>query len=382
MNRQSPRPLRLLLYSKLAFYPIHWQAFLYICSQYCVDGVVIANTPPPIPAVHQQLGTVSPVMQAENLGIQLYYMPETDWREKTRWLLQHLDAIQPDAIWVQEEPTDSFLLQVLKHYLFNRKPIIVSSVCENIFSPVDLRGRISRRLLWSRLDGLMGVATNSIHGIQAVGMPRRVKASPLIAGALLPPNHVEAMTLPFERTAETFVVGFVGRICEEKGWRILLQALELLPPNFKCLIAGDGPEAATLLTWITREALESQVFYEGLLPKEALWRFYAALDCLVVPSLTRPTWKEQFGGVIADGLAMGIPVVGSNSGAIPEVIGNGGLIVEEANPRVVANALMQLYNDPRLRAELGQNGRQRFDQEFAIPTYARKIAHMLKLTQR
>lgn len=372
----------LVLYSKLAFYPIHWEAFKYLCIHYRVRGTVIVNTPPNLATVHQQLGSVDPQADAhDGFSADVRFMPETARGAKAHWLRRELRSIRPDAIWVQEEPTDYFLLQILRTYFFNRRPRIVTAVCENIFSRGSLRVWLARRLLWSRLDGLLAVATPSIEGIRAVGMPAEVPAMTLVAGGLLPSETVDPLPAPFSRKKEDFVIGFAGRICEEKGWKVLLTALLSLPEPFKCFIAGDGPQVAELNSWMSKPGLQGRVFYMGLLPKTVLWRFYRALDCLVVPSLTFPRWKEQFGGVLADGMATGLPLVGSDSGAIPEVLGPAGLIVPEDNPKALAAALRRLRVEPDLRQRLGEAGKQRFWAEFAIPAYARKIAEALQLKE-
>ena len=92
----------------------------------------------------------------------------------------------------------------------------------------------------------MAVADPSIEGIRAAGMPGSVPTSTLVAGGLEPPRHVEPMELPFERKEGDFVVGFAGRLVEEKGWRMLTQASNRSRPSFKLVIAGDGPQASEL----------------------------------------------------------------------------------------------------------------------------------------
>jgi glycosyltransferase involved in cell wall biosynthesis len=98
--------------------------------------------------------------------------------------------------------------------------------------------------------------------------------------------------------------------------------------------------------------------------------------------LTFPKWKEQFGGVLADGMAMGVALVGSDSGAIPEVIGPAGFIVPEGKPDALAAALLRLRENAGMRRQLGKAGQQRFWAEFAIPAYAAKIAKVLELRER
>ena len=79
-----------------------------------------------------------------------------------------------------------------------------------------------------------------------------------------------------------------------------------------------------------------------------------------MPSLTLPNWKEQFGPrATVEAMASGVPVVGSNSGAIPDVIADAGLIVPEGDVEALAAALRRLRDDPALRAELARRGRDR-----------------------
>lgn len=374
---------RLVFYSRLAFYPIHWETLKYICTHYRVQGTVIANIPPDLPLVHQQHGWINPKVTAQDrFSPDVSRMPTDDRVTQARWLCRELRAIRPNAIWVQEEPTDYFLFHILKTYFFDRRPRIVTAVCENIFPRRSLPIRMVQRLLWGRLDGLLAVAKPSIEGVRAAGMPSRVPAMSLVAGALPPPAEVGPMPLPFSRTEKDFLIGFAGRICEEKGWKVLLSAMLSLPESFKCLIAGNGPQASELGSWLERPELRRRAFYVGLLSKEALWSFYRSLDCFVVPSLTFPEWKEQFGGVLADGMAMGLPLVGSDSGAIPEVVGSAGLIVPEGKPDTLASAILRLWKDPEMRRQKGKAGQQRFWAEFAIPAYASKIARGLRLIER
>jgi glycosyltransferase involved in cell wall biosynthesis len=363
----------LVLYSRLAFYPVHWLALGEIASRYRVRAVALAAPAPELPSVHEAHGTAEPA----GGPIQVRRMPAGSRRERISWLAWQLRELAPDAVWVQEEPIDPFLLEILALYrLRRRRPRIVASVCESIFPPPASRlERITRRLLWPRLDGLIAVAGPSIEGIRAAGMPHSVPAASLVAGGLEPSGPVEPLALPFG--GSDFVVGFAGRIVEEKGWRVLVGALETLPAEFKLAVAGDGPDRAAL-----REALPGRVHDAGLLRKDELWGFYAALDCLAVPSLTTPRWKEQLGGTLLDGLALGVPVVASASGGLPDAMGEAGVLVPEGDAAALAVALRRLRDDQALRERLADTGRTRFRREFAIPAYADKIATSLGLSPR
>lgn len=375
--------VRLTLVSRLAFYPVHWRAFGELCTRYQVRGSVIAEQQAELPAVHRQARWIEAgEAAAERFRPDIRLLPEAPLQDQLAWLERQLDELAPDAVWVQAEPTDSLLLRSLRKYLLRRRPRIVAAVCENEFPrPPTLLG-FKRRLLWSRLDGLLAVATPSLEGVRQVGMPTRVPAATLVAGVEEPPEAVEPLALPLADSSDRFVCGFVGRIVEEKGWRVAVEAARRLPPEFAFVFAGDGAEVSRLEASLAEPELRGRTAYLGLLGRPELWRLYAALDCLVLPSLTRPWWKEQFGAVLAEAMAASLPVVGSDSGAIPEVVGPAGLIVEEGEPDRLADALHRLRDEPELRRQLGDAGRRRHLAEFSIPAYADKIATVLGLLPR
>ncbi len=378
----QPPPDTLVLYSKLAFYPVHWLALEELVYGYHVHAVVLAAPAPQLPSVHEAHGIARPDWSSD-ARIDVRHMPRGSRAARLAWLARQLHRVRPDVVWVQEEPIDPFGLAILAYYRLRQRPRIVTAVCENIFPPPPrVLERLARRLLWPRLDQLIAVADPSVDGIRAAGMPRSVPASSLVAGGLEPPRSVEPMPLPFERGEADFVVGFAGRLVEEKGWRVLAQAVESLPPEFKLVIAGDGPQASELRGLVASGAAGGRIRYVGLLAKHDLWSFYRALDCLAVPSQTTARWKEQSASTLVDGLAMGLPVVASASGGIPHVLGDAGILVPERDPGALAAALRRLRDDPALRERLGRVGKERFEAEFSIRAYAEKIAAALRLRPR
>ena len=86
---------------------------------------------------------------------------------------------------------------------------------------------------------------------------------------------------------------------------------------------------------------------------------YRQLDVLVLPSRTLPNWKEQFGRVLIEAMACGICVVGSDSGEIPQVIADAGLVFPEGHAEALRQRLAQLQRNPNQRAALASRGRRR-----------------------
>ncbi|HZQ80544.1 MAG TPA: glycosyltransferase family 4 protein [Gaiellaceae bacterium] len=360
-----------MLYSELALYPIHWQAFSALCTRLGAEGIAYGRDSAALPSVHQQLGW------GEVGGdVEFRPIPFADSISRMYWLRRELRAVRPDAIWAQHEPTDQLLMELLAVERLRPGVRIVGAVCENLFASTPLRVQAAGRMLWGRLDALAAVATASIDGARSIGVPASVPARPLVAGALEPPGETQPMD--FNIGDDVFVIGFAGRLVSEKGWGVLLEAVEQLPDTFAVAFAGDGPDADTLQAALRSPRLAGRAVYVGLLPRRDLWKFYARLDVLAVPSLTTATWKEQFGGVLADAMAIGLPIVGSSSGAIPEVVGPAGLIVPEGDPGALAAALERLRSNQMLRSELGSVGRRRFEEEFSIDAYSRKLAELVE----
>jgi glycosyltransferase involved in cell wall biosynthesis len=105
---------------------------------------------------------------------------------------------------------------------------------------------------------------------------------------------------------------------------------------------------------------------------------------LILPSLTRPNWAEQFGRVIIEALAAEVPVIGSTCGEIPVLLKKleGGLIVNEDDPDDLAGAIDNLLADPKLRRRLAMTGNQRVRELFSESKIAADFVRELNLVDR
>jgi glycosyltransferase involved in cell wall biosynthesis len=156
-----------------------------------------------------------------------------------------------------------------------------------------------------------------------------------------------------------FVIGFVGRLVFEKGADLLLEAVAALPGLWRLTICGGGPERDRLERLARQLKIADRVFFEGQIPSTQMPAYYQQLDALALPSRTLPNWKEQFGRALIEAMACGIPVVGSDSGEIPNVIGGAGLVFRENDAAGLRRNLLELQQKPELRHRLGQQSRQR-----------------------
>jgi glycosyltransferase involved in cell wall biosynthesis len=99
-------------------------------------------------------------------------------------------------------------------------------------------------------------------------------------------------------------------------------------------------------------------------PYEKVAQYFRCVDIFVLASYTTPTWAEQFGLTLAQAMMLAIPCIGSSSGAIPEVLGPGGLIAEQRSAKELARNLRTLLESPAQREQFGRSGRA-----FALEHY-------------
>ncbi len=156
-----------------------------------------------------------------------------------------------------------------------------------------------------------------------------------------------------------FVIGYSGRLVREKGVDLLLRAVARLEGAWQLWILGDGPERIGLASLAEELGITDRVTFKGMVPASQMPKQYPLLDALVLPSRTFPNWKEQFGRVLIEAMACGVPVVGSDSGEIPHVIGEAGWIFPEGDVAALSAALACLQADSGLRRELALRGRAR-----------------------
>ena len=161
-----------------------------------------------------------------------------------------------------------------------------------------------------------------------------------------------------------FTVGYVGRLVERKGLMDMIHALPMAPAGTSMIFVGDGALRPAMEKRLHTLGISKQVRFFPARKIEDLPQIMNALDALILPSWTVPSWKEQFGRVIIEAQACGTPVIGSNSGAIPEVVDEGGLLFPERDPAALATAIRQIKANPERARRMGKIGRQQVEENF------------------
>lgn len=178
---------------------------------------------------------------------------------------------------------------------------------------------------------------------------------------------------------DVLTIGFVGRMLPGKGLNVLANALaQIADAQWKLLLVGDGPGRGALADALARNNLLARAEFAGAVPYDRVAEFYRRMDFLAMPTRTTRTIREQFGRVLVEAMASGVPVIGTTCGAIPEVIADAGLIVPENNADALANALRRMLSDAALRQRCAKLGRTRVEECYAWNIVARKTHQLLK----
>jgi glycosyltransferase involved in cell wall biosynthesis len=143
-------------------------------------------------------------------------------------------------------------------------------------------------------------------------------------------------------------------------------------------LAGTGPLRPALEALAEEHGIADRLRFLGEAPSTEMPHVYHTFDALVLPSLTAPRWKEQFGRALVEAMLCEVPVVGSDSGEIPNVIGDAGLVVPEGDVAALAAALRRLAADAGLRRRLAAAGRQRALEHFTMAAVAHRTWALYK----
>jgi glycosyltransferase involved in cell wall biosynthesis len=177
------------------------------------------------------------------------------------------------------------------------------------------------------------------------------------------------------------VVGYLGRFTPEKGLSMLMTSLDQVEAPWRMLFVGAGPMEPELRAWAARHPERVRICTD--VTHDHVPRYLNAMDLMVAPSLTTPQWREQFGRMLVEAFAAGVPVIGSDSGEIPFVIGEAGLVATEGDVDAWRDAIGELLSSPAKRAELAERGLERAREMFSWPDIARQyLAFFEELLER
>jgi glycosyltransferase involved in cell wall biosynthesis len=166
------------------------------------------------------------------------------------------------------------------------------------------------------------------------------------------------------------VVGFTGRFVEEKGIETLLQAFVQSQGDWNLLFVGGGPLAPPIESLRLQYPARVRVVRDA--GHDQMPAYLRTMDILCAPSRTTARWREQFGRMLIEAMACGVPVLASASGEIPHVVQDAGQLMPENDPRLWANTIDHLVVNRAIRDELAARGLSRARTEVSWPIVARR----------
>ena len=275
-----------------------------------------------------------------------------------------LDTDKPDIVHVISEPWGTLAVQATSWARRNLDTALVVHGCDRIWwhgSAVEQKVRrvLAKRTL-ARADGYAAETDAAVDKARASGLSPGAKTAtihtnPRNPEIFRPPASVDERN----RARETVGVpqngvgiGFMARLIPAKGPIEFLDAVERvrkITPDAWAAMAGEGP----LEEEVKVRCADLGVHYLGSLPyPDRVADFYRSIDVFAVPSYTTPDWDEQSPRALIESMMSGCVVVGSRCGALPEMIGDTGFVVEEKNVDSLVTGLskaVEAYSDEALR---------------------------------
>jgi glycosyltransferase involved in cell wall biosynthesis len=270
-----------------------------------------------------------------------------------------LDRLQPDLLHLKQEPNHLVCLQAAA-WVRRRSPgtLLVFETLQNLAVRSRWPWPWVEERVFAASDAAVAITEEIAQVLRGFGYAKPVCLLPLwVEGGLFTPGPAKAARRGLGLDPARYTIGFCGRLTREKGLFVLLEALARLRMPWQGLWVDQGPDRAALLDRAQALGIRDRLLLTGALPQPGMVQAYRAMDVLALPSLTLPAWKEQFGRALAEAMACGVPCLGSDSGAIPEVMGPGGLSTPEGDAPALLKALQRLA-DPGARKPLALAARR------------------------
>lgn len=273
---------------------------------------------------------------------------------------------EPSLIYVEAEPWSFTAMQVARIARELGVPFVFhqsQNVAKRLPPPFEsIRRRVQQQAAGAtvRLEGAARVLRESGFAKPMLSIPN-----------VIDPARFDA-AVPAYPDLPRPVFGFVGRLVPEKGVLAFIEAAVSAHAG-SVLIAGDGPLRSAAESAAREARLTAR--FAGSVPHDAVGGVFASMDVLAIPSRSTRGWKEQFGRVVIEANAAGVPVVATDCGALGDTVRatGGGIVVGENDSAALSNALERLGREPAEAARLGASGRSAVRDRFTPEAVAKDL---------
>jgi glycosyltransferase involved in cell wall biosynthesis len=266
---------------------------------------------------------------------------------------------------------------------------VVALQAENIpFNFEHLERNPIKCAVYDRVDLYAAIAEPARLALELEGVPpARIATVPfgvdLERFAEVEPAEVRRVRTALGILEGELAVLFAGRLIWEKGVHDLLTAVAIAcrqvragEKPIRLVMIGDGGERPRLEARARWLGIRDRVTFAAGVPFVDMPAVYRACSVLVLPSKDAPDWREQFGQVLTEAMASGLPIIASNSGAIPWTTGDAAILVPPGDPVALAGAIRRLRDDEELAASLACRGRARAEATYGLPKVASQLAEL------
>jgi len=286
-------------------------------------------------------------------------------------LEKYVREIRPDIFHIEEEYYSIITFQAIRlAKKYNIKCLFVT--WQNIYKKYPFPFSWLERYNLKNADYAIAGTESISNTLVRKGFDKeRISLIPLGTDPLLF-RKTDSTSLRSRLHLEAFTIGYLGRFVKEKGLLDLIQAVSQIKSNFNLLMIGRGKLRHRINSEARRLGISDQIRVLDNIPSAQVPNYLNCMDCLVLPSRTTKRWKEQFGRVLTETMSCEVPVIGSDSGEIPNVIGDCGLIFKEGDVDGLYSKIKLLINNIDLRMELAKKGRQKVLDNFTQEIVARE----------
>jgi glycosyltransferase involved in cell wall biosynthesis len=285
-----------------------------------------------------------------------------------------MGVARPHLIHAEEEPDSLAALQiVLARRMLAAQAKLILHTWQNINRRKSWYVWWVMRTVLRSADSVLCANREAMSILNQMGYARPT--------AVIPPQGVDTQIFrpPAHRLPSAkFTIVYAGRFVKEKGLGTLFEAIRALGAEVQLQLVGDGPYRAEAQALARADRVYEQILFVPPVSAERMAQVLAQANAVVLPSQTTPVWKEQFGRILIEAMACRAPVIGSDSGAIPEVIGDAGLIFREGDANGLADCLRRLIESPDLRRDLSDRGYRRVMQLYTQERIAEQTAQFYR----